>query len=79
MRNTVGASLLPVEDGSKFITEAAYSPFLFETEVDNKFTYQTKGTWEITDAFMAGPFVNYAIKDEKNNLRQTTCKKMICG
>lgn len=67
MRNTVGAELLPVEDGSKFITEAAYSPFLFTSELDGKFTYITKGTWEITDAYMAGPFVNYAVRDEKND------------
>lgn len=67
VRNTIGAALLPVEDGSKFITEAAYSPFLFSSELDDKFTYITKGTWEITDAFMAGPFVNYAVRDEANN------------
>jgi hypothetical protein len=67
VRNTVGAELLPVEDGSKFITEAAYSPFLFSAELDGKETYIMKGTWEITDAFMAGPFVNYAVKDEVNN------------
>ena len=67
MRNTIGANLLPVEDGSKFITEAAYSPFLFTSELDGKFTYITKGTWEITDAYMAGPFVNYAVRDEANN------------
>jgi hypothetical protein len=63
VRNTVGAELLPVEDGSKFITEAAYSPFLFSAELDGKETYIMKGTWEITDAFMAGPFVNYAVKN----------------
>ena len=67
VRNTIGAALLPVEDGSKFITEAAYSPFLFNAELDGKQTYITKGTWEITDAYMAGPFVNYAVRDEVND------------
>lgn len=67
IRNTIGADLLPVEDDSRFITEAAYSPFLFSSELDGKPTYITKGTWEITDAFMAGPFVNYAVRDEANN------------
>ncbi|QIE59905.1 DUF4837 family protein [Rasiella rasia] len=66
MRNTIGADLLPVEDDSRFITEAAYSPFLFSSELDGKPTYITKGTWEITDAYMAGPFVNYAVRDEAN-------------
>ena len=67
MRNTIGSGLLPVEDDSKFITEAAYSPFLFSSELDGKPTYITKGTWEITDAWMAGPFVNYAVRDEAND------------
>lgn len=67
IRNTIGAELLPVEDDSKFITEAAYSPFLFTSELDGKEAYITKGTWEITNAYMAGPFVNYAVKDESNN------------
>lgn len=49
------------------ITEAAYAPYLFEVNVANKKTYLTKGTWELKNDFMAGPFVNYAIKDTKNN------------
>lgn len=56
----------PVDD-SYMITEEAYAPYLFETEIDGKFTYETRGTWEVKNAFMAGPFVNYAIRDEKNN------------
>ncbi|MDX1461449.1 MAG: DUF4837 family protein [Marinirhabdus sp.] len=67
MRNTIGADLLPVEDDDRFITEAAYSPYLFASELDGKPTYITKGTWEITNAFMAGPFVNYAVRDEAND------------
>lgn len=49
------------------ITEEAYAPYLFQTKLDDKFTYLTKGTWELKNDFMAGPFVNYAIKDTKNN------------
>lgn len=67
MRDTIGSSYLPVEDDALFITEEAYAPFLFTTEIDGKFAYETKGTWELKDAYMAGPFVNYAIRDEKNN------------
>ncbi len=67
MRDTIGSGYLPVEDDGLFITEEAYAPYLFTTQVDGKFAYETKGTWEVKDAFMAGPFVNYAIKDEANN------------
>jgi len=49
------------------ITEEAYAPYLFTTEIDGKFAYETKGTWEVKNNFMAGPFVNYAIKDSINN------------
>lgn len=49
------------------VTEAAYAPYLFETQIAGKPTYETKGTWDLKNDFMAGPFINYAIKDEKNN------------
>lgn len=67
IRDSIGSSLLPVEDEDLFVTEDAYSPFLFKTTIDGKFAYETRGTWEVTNAYMAGPFLNYAIKDEKNN------------
>lgn len=49
------------------ITEAAYAPYLFDVTIAGKKTFLTKGTWELKNDFMAGPFVNYAIKDTKNN------------
>ncbi|EDM45347.1 hypothetical protein SCB49_06057 [unidentified eubacterium SCB49] len=67
MRDTTGSSLMPVEEGGLFITEGAYAPYLFETELDGKFTYETKGIWEVKDQYMAGPFVNYAVMDEEND------------
>ena len=67
MRDSIGEKHIPgpVED-SHMITEAAYAPFLFNAEIDGKFAYETKGTWEVTNAFMAGPFLNYAVYDEEN-------------
>ncbi|MEZ4778101.1 MAG: DUF4837 family protein [Flavobacteriaceae bacterium] len=67
VRDTIGSGYLPVEDDGLFVTEEAYAPYLFTTEIDGKFAYETKGTWEIKDDFMAGPFLNYAIKDEAHN------------
>ncbi|HPF09974.1 MAG TPA: DUF4837 family protein [Flavobacteriaceae bacterium] len=64
MRDTIGSGYLPVEDDALFVTEEAYAPYLFTTEIDHKFAYETKGTWEVKGAYMAGPFVNYAIRDE---------------
>lgn len=65
MRDSIGGKKIPVDDG-RFITERAFSPYLQETEIDGKFAYETKGTWEVDGRYMAGPFVNYAIRDEEN-------------
>jgi hypothetical protein len=67
IRDSIGSSLMEVEDDALFITEDAYAPYLFITTIDGKFAYETKGTWEVKDAWMGGPFLNYAIRDEKNN------------
>lgn len=54
-------------EGSYMITEYAYAPFSQEIIVDNKPTIETKGMWEVENAFMAGPYINYAIEDKINN------------
>ena len=68
MRDSIGKAHIPGPiEGSYMITEEAYTPFLNTTIIDNKPAFETKSTWEVKDAFMAGPFVNYAVKDEVNN------------
>jgi hypothetical protein len=68
MRDEVGkANIHGALPNTWMITEAAYAPYLFDVTVAGKKTYLTKGTWELKNDFMAGPFVNYAIKDTKNN------------
>jgi len=68
MRDSIGKIYIPGPiDGSYMITEEAYTPFSNTTIIDNKPAFETKSTWEVKDAFMAGPFVNYAVKDEVNN------------
>ena len=68
MRDSIGKLYVPGRlPGSHMITEEAYLPYLFKTELDGKETYLTKGMWEVKKDFMAGPFVNYKVKDEKND------------
>ena len=55
----------PTED-AYMITEDAYTPFLSETSIDNKPAIETKGLWDMENAFMSGPFVNYMIADPAN-------------
>ncbi len=52
---------------AKMQTETAFSPYLSKTTIYGKTTYETKGTWDLTNDFMSGPFVNYAIIDKANN------------
>ncbi len=68
MRDSIGkANIHGMLPNTWMITEESYAPYLFNVKLDNKPTYLTKGTWELKNDFMAGPFVNYAIKDTKNN------------
>jgi hypothetical protein len=68
IRDSIGKKYIggPVE-GSYMITENAYTPFHTETILDNKPTLETKGMWEVENAVMAGPYINYAIEDKINN------------
>jgi len=68
MRDSVGKQHIPGPiDGSYMITELAYTPFIGKTIIDNKPTIETKSTWEVQNAWMAGPFINYIIEDKVNN------------
>lgn len=68
MRDSIGRTHIPGPvEGSHMITEEAYAPYLFHSQVDGKFAYETRGTWEVKNAFMAGPFLNYAVRDSVNN------------
>lgn len=67
IRDSIGKKYIegPVE-GSHMSTEIAYTPFHGETILDNKPTLETKGMWQVKNAFMAGPYINYAIEDKIN-------------
>lgn len=68
LRDSVGKIHIegPLE-GSYMATEDKYTPFISETIIDNKPAYETKGLWDVKNAFMSGPFINYAIEDKVNN------------
>lgn len=68
IRDSIGKKYIegPVE-GSYMTTEKAYTPFNTETILDNKPTLETKSMWDVQNAVMAGPFINYAIEDKINN------------
>lgn len=68
MRDSIGSLYIRgTEPETNMITEEGYAPYLFKIKLDGKETFETKGTWELKNDFMSGPFINYAIVDTKNN------------
>ena len=71
IRDSIGKLYIPGRvPGSYMITERAYLPYYYKTKVNNFDAILTKGTWEVQNDFMAGPYVNYIIKDttKKRNI-----------
>jgi hypothetical protein len=67
-RDSIGKLYIHGSDrGTKMVTEEAYSPYFLETTLAGKKTFETKGTWQMKNDFMSGPFINYAIFDKENN------------
>ena len=68
VRDSIGKQYIPGPvDGSYMTTEKAYTPFFGDTKVSNLTSYETKSIWQVKDAFMSGPFINYWIEDKVNN------------
>lgn len=68
MRDTIGRKYIPgAKENMYMITEKLYTPRVFQTKLDEKPCYLTYGKWDMLNDFMAGPFLNYAIEDVKNN------------
>lgn len=68
LRDSIGEKYIEGRlEGSYLATESAYAPYIFETAIDNKPAFETKGIWDVKNDFMSGPFINYAIEDKPNN------------
>ncbi|OXA94727.1 DUF4837 family protein [Flavobacterium hercynium] len=67
MRDSVGRYIKGREPNTRMITGEAYAPYFSIVELNGKKTFETKGTWELRNDFMTGPFINYAIIDKAYN------------
>ena len=68
MRDSIGKLYIHGKElNTDMITEEAYAPYFFNIVLDYKKAYETKGTWELKNDFMSGPFINYAILDREND------------
>ena len=68
VRDSIGKHYIPGPvDGTYMTTEMAYTPYFGSTKVSNLTAFETKSIWQVKDAFMSGPFINYWIEDKLNN------------
>lgn len=70
VRDSIGEKFIHSRESknqSYMATEESYAPYFSITKIGGVKAYQTKGTWELKDVFMSGPFVNYTLLDKKNN------------
>ncbi|MFD1293113.1 DUF4837 family protein [Lutibacter holmesii] len=68
IRNAFGKKNIPGQvDDSYMITEEAYTPHIFDVEIDGKKAFETRGKWEVKGVYMAGPFLSYTVVDKPNN------------
>jgi len=64
-RDSIGRAYIHGSDyGTKMVTEAAYSPYFSKTVLAGNKCFETKGTWQMKNDFMSGPFINYVIFDK---------------
>ncbi|TLP80738.1 DUF4837 family protein [Maribacter sp. ACAM166] len=73
MRDSIGKSFIPGSDvagkNNHMITEKAFSPYVFPTEVSGQKAVEVRGIWEMSAYPMAGPYLTYIINDKENNRR----------
>jgi hypothetical protein len=66
LRNQVTKKyVLGKTNGSYMITEQAYYPSFTTIEIKKQRTYEMRGNWEFYKDFMNGPYINFAIRDNK--------------
>lgn len=66
MRNKVAKKyVLGKTKGSYMITEQAYYPSFNTTEIQKCRAYEMRGNWEFHNDYMTGPYINFAIRDNK--------------
>ncbi len=64
-RDSIGRAYIHGSDyGTQMVSDEAYSPYFSKTTLAGNKCYETKGTWQMKNDFMSGPFINYVIFDK---------------
>ena len=68
IRDSVGKKHIPGRLSKSYMaTEKAYRPYFYKTRLKNRENIITKGMWSVANDYMAGPFVQYALKEKNSN------------
>jgi hypothetical protein len=67
MRDSIGKYIQGTEPNTYMISETGYTPYFFKSKIDNRLAYETRGTWQLQNDYMSGPFINYTIVDKPNH------------
>ena len=71
MRDSIGEQYIPGPDipnkKTYMVTEKAFAPYVFRSEIAGKEAIEVRGIWEIHNYPMAGPFVTYIIDDPERD------------
>lgn len=68
MRDSIGALYIRgMQADTEMISERAYAPYVANMKIADRNVVETRGTWELKNDFMSGPFINYAFSDPTNN------------
>ncbi len=64
-RDSIGRAYIHGSDyGTQMVSDEAYSPYFLKTSLAGNKCYETRGTWQMKNDFMSGPFINYVIFDK---------------
>ena len=67
IKDSIGKDFVPGRnEGSFLVTEKAYKPYFDNLTFKTFKTHKLRGTWEVLNDYMAGPFLMYYIEDIKN-------------
>ena len=67
MRDSIGKYIKGTEPNTYMISETGYTPYFFKSKIDNRLAYETRGTWQLQNDYMSGPFINYTLVDTTNH------------
>ncbi|NUY80089.1 DUF4837 family protein [Flavobacterium sp. MAH-1] len=69
MRDSIGKKYIHgTKPQADMMTENSYTPYFSSIAIDGHRAFETRGTWQLNNDFMSGPFLNYCIYDSKRRV-----------